>query len=719
VTAAWKRTAFSITWVVLAAFGVPLGARFLLGAAVGLPATLVPITVTTAVGIAAHLHGKRFLVLRIASLAALLLYALTMLAGILITPLSAYTVWFNSVRAGDPKGLAANVFVLVISFFSSALSLTALSSSPAWMLLALGLLLSCLATIIYQSALFFVLSVGLGLTCVLFLALARGPRSHRLSGALFPVTLLGISLLLAWVASRGREPKGNRLVDESLYPGLRAAVFELFPQFPLAYEIPGYGYTLGTERLGGPAALSTVPMFDVQAQPGRTLYLRALVFDYYDGKSWKSSAVVGPKDANAVMAAADTVRLGGAGLSAGANIRITQRIESFPNLLHPLEAAAILLPESPPREVEGNLDSGFTVSSPIASGDTYAIRSVRREDGVLAGQTVPAVPELSAVQRERYFQLPKELPSEVKELAISFADDSSDLELALSRIEQYLAFNQAYNLRVSGLARDTDFVDSFLFKSRSGYCVHFATTFVILARALGIPARYVTGYLVNLPQDKSRTIVSGMNSHAWAEVWIAGRGWVSWEATTALNPAYYALGGEGWFYQFRVARNRATSRQLEQILHRRVLGMETREGMGETRSPLRLLVGLAALPAALLLLLLARFGARLVLHARDGQARFAFTAKKLVLFLGRHGVPHPEVIGWVRWSALAAARLPDLSEAFQQALPAILGIEYGGVPADLRSLEPLSRLVRSLRRPALKVRNAQSSPPIPEQHRHW
>jgi transglutaminase-like putative cysteine protease len=83
-----------------------------------------------------------------------------------------------------------------------------------------------------------------------------------------------------------------------------------------------------------------------------------------------------------------------------------------------------------------------------------------------------------------------------------------------------------------------DMVDEFLFDSRRGFCEHFATAFVFALRAAGVPARVVAGYQggeVN-PVD-GYLVVRQYDAHAWAEAWIAGRGWVRIDPTAISAPS--------------------------------------------------------------------------------------------------------------------------------------------------------------------------------------
>src|SRR5205823_4578313 len=73
--------------------------------------------------------------------------------------------------------------------------------------------------------------------------------------------------------------------------------------------------------------------------------------------------------------------------------------------------------------------------------------------------------------------------------------------------------------------------------SRAGFCEHFSSSFTLLMRAAGIPARVVTGYQggeLN-PVDQIMTVRQS-DAHAWTEVFLTGRGWVRIDPTAASMP---------------------------------------------------------------------------------------------------------------------------------------------------------------------------------------
>ena len=82
-----------------------------------------------------------------------------------------------------------------------------------------------------------------------------------------------------------------------------------------------------------------------------------------------------------------------------------------------------------------------------------------------------------------------------------------------------------------------DPVDDFLFDTRSGFCGHYASAFVDLMRAAGVPARVVTGYLGGQwnPYDAT-LVIRQSDAHAWAEVWLADRGWTRVDPTAVVAP---------------------------------------------------------------------------------------------------------------------------------------------------------------------------------------
>ena len=87
---------------------------------------------------------------------------------------------------------------------------------------------------------------------------------------------------------------------------------------------------------------------------------------------------------------------------------------------------------------------------------------------------------------------------------------------------------------------DQDLVDYFLFDpaGRRGFCTYYASTMVMMARSLGIPARLAVGFAPGELIEQGTYQVTAKNSHAWAELYFPGYGWQIFEATKSINPRF-------------------------------------------------------------------------------------------------------------------------------------------------------------------------------------
>jgi transglutaminase-like putative cysteine protease len=114
----------------------------------------------------------------------------------------------------------------------------------------------------------------------------------------------------------------------------------------------------------------------------------------------------------------------------------------------------------------------------------------------------------------------------VRELARrhAIADPSSPASIEQSLDELTVAINRefAYDQTVTNVYSVVDDV----LKLRAGVCQDFAHLFIAVARTMGVPARYVSGY-IHLRGERS----SFTASHAWGEAWVPGRGWIGFDAT--------------------------------------------------------------------------------------------------------------------------------------------------------------------------------------------
>jgi len=98
-------------------------------------------------------------------------------------------------------------------------------------------------------------------------------------------------------------------------------------------------------------------------------------------------------------------------------------------------------------------------------------------------------------------------------------------------VVKYIQGAAKYNLNFGAYPSDCDFVLYFLKTAKEGTCGHFASALTLLLRDLGVPARFVSGYLSASKGKNILSNVTGKAAHAWCEAYFDGVGWISLDAT--------------------------------------------------------------------------------------------------------------------------------------------------------------------------------------------
>ena len=138
--------------------------------------------------------------------------------------------------------------------------------------------------------------------------------------------------------------------------------------------------------------------------------------------------------------------------------------------------------------------------------------------------------------QEHCLQLPDGVQEELYNLALSSGyDPNMSTAQTIAWVAEFIRNIGTYKLNVARQPTNFDFALYFLEQSREGYCVHFATAAAVMYRALGIPARYASGYRVTVTEDSMVTDVTDQDTHAWAEVYLSGLGWIPVETTPGFG----------------------------------------------------------------------------------------------------------------------------------------------------------------------------------------
>ena len=145
----------------------------------------------------------------------------------------------------------------------------------------------------------------------------------------------------------------------------------------------------------------------------------------------------------------------------------------------------------------------------------------------------PNTPELRMAKEYLLDSQQIRCSEDLKAYALStFADDKPILQAALAfthKIFTEFKFDPASTTVATPLEQ--------VLKQRSGVCQDFAHLAIGCLRSVGIPARYMSGYLETLPPPGQEKLVGADASHAWFAVFIPELGWVEFDPTNDLMPS--------------------------------------------------------------------------------------------------------------------------------------------------------------------------------------
>lgn len=245
-------------------------------------------------------------------------------------------------------------------------------------------------------------------------------------------------------------------------------------------------------------------------------YWRGPIFTQFDGRSWSNPIKFDARTSKHFPVTKLRYR------ASGTPLRYTVTLE--PHQQHWLFALD-LLAELPPKSLLSP-DYELLAVHPVQQLQRYSISS--HTDFRLAAERAP-----DAV---RYLQLPLNNAPRARLLAQQFRNSATSNAQTVELALQYIREQPFFYTRQPPLLPD-DPIDEFLFDSRRGFCEHYASSFVFLMRAAGIPARVVTGYQGGEMNPQSDYfIVRQSDAHAWAEVWLPKQGWLRIDPT-AMIPA--------------------------------------------------------------------------------------------------------------------------------------------------------------------------------------
>lgn len=253
--------------------------------------------------------------------------------------------------------------------------------------------------------------------------------------------------------------------------------------------------------------------FEGRTPAGRDLYFRGVVFSGYDEGTWQQLRSV-PRPT-----LVDPSRLG-APLNYTVMLESTQR-----NWLFGLDLAE-------PRSGRITTTHDFRLES------QEVVTSLLRYD-VSSYTDAPLARELEQAERRRELMLPTDQEPRTRAFAQSLWQRSGqDPERYLDAVLRHIRSEPYRYTLQPPIAGTRDSVDRFWFDTRAGFCTHYAGAFVVLMRAVGIPARMVGGYQGGeINPLTGHLVVRSRDAHAWTEVHLPGEGWRRVDPTAAVAPS--------------------------------------------------------------------------------------------------------------------------------------------------------------------------------------
>lgn len=374
-----------------------------------------------------------------------------------------------------------------------------------------------------------------------FLVLTQFLYSQSLwTGAATVVAVWGwlTALTLAHMpAGRPRLSEAGALAARAALLGapVMLALFLLFPRFGPLWAMPGDGARTGLSdsmRLGDVGELANDDSIALRVRfagavlPPSQLYFRGPVLAQYDGEQW---------------------RPGWAGLRRPAPPSQPDTTVEGPGQAYEMTLEALRVPWLPLLEFSPLLPESSTPLDGLrpAADDSgqWRLRAPLAERVRISARAWPQAQrgaQLDVLEQRNLVDLPPGRHPRTHAWAAAFRNRPGWVEAdatTLARAVMAHIRTGGYTYTLNPGVYEGDPVDEFWLDRRRGFCEHFATAFVVVMRAMDVPARIVTGYqgADPLPQD-GWLVVRQANAHAWAEYWQPGQGWLRADPTAAVAP---------------------------------------------------------------------------------------------------------------------------------------------------------------------------------------
>jgi transglutaminase-like putative cysteine protease len=256
--------------------------------------------------------------------------------------------------------------------------------------------------------------------------------------------------------------------------------------------------------------------FDGPVPTGEGRYFRAYTMLYFDGRQWSQGFISYPPVVGA----------------ATGNLRFSYHVTMEPTQQRILPM--LDMPMAAPADAALQYDRTVLANQRVQSSRTY---------DATAFVNAQVDTDLSPALRRAALQLPPGVGPQARAMAEAWATQYNHDAQAIASAALGMFRDGGYRYTLAPAPLGADRIDDFLFGTREGFCEYYASSFTFLMRAAGVPARVVTGYQGGYWNSLGNyLLVRRADSHAWTELWIAGRGWVRFDPTGAVRPERVSQG---------------------------------------------------------------------------------------------------------------------------------------------------------------------------------
>lgn len=536
--------------------------------------------------------------------------------------------WLDYARKGEPFGFFSffatelYAFLLLVSvvFIANKKYITGIFVFLAINTLGIG--------IVTGNQFFLVLAVVLLLFPLLY--------KKRWQSFIFPSLC---AALLTLIFSFAGTEKGFNAVSKISFDST-SIMESIAPDFPLMVHIPGYGFSVNVSKPQNTVSLSNRSIFSVQGEPNQTLYFVTDRFSSWYGTTW-----------NRDYFDSDTIPLDlyfdnetTAELSSDLQKVQLRLTEDFYSVIPcTSNTVAVNLPsEYENNKVKANSENTLELQPGLKHGTQITLFIDNNQDNITEnGFTITEEqsfevseipPKISELSNELFAKAQVESKTE----SVTNSTESTELTTERLYIRKALAYFQdgfTYSLESPSAPIGQDEIEYFVFESKTGFCTWFASSFALLMKAQNIPCRMTEGFRISL-DEFGQGRISGMNAHAWPEVFIDGN-WRIFEPTPVYstnNPFAYI--------------NKSDKKTLKLFS---TLQNEEQSSSTKTTHSFLPNIQIIKILALILLVVLSITAGFLFYFYKKPEKRLLRHARRIVKKYNRKGIPSPTECGWVEW----------------------------------------------------------------------